>query len=406
MKKILFLTIFLTQVVPASAACLLDVESAWKRVLNYAPSLEASFAEVSSKNAEIYQVSLFPNPVLTVATENIGVHNHNEDAEPPETTFAVTQLIETGGKRCARTNFACSMKDLAALEAEIATRDLKLALKTVFIDSALAQERVQLAEERVRIAVECAETTALMLEGGKLSPIQYKKTQLACLNAQAEAKEAYSELLQTQKKLSSFWGAPCPDFEGVCFDFSCRAQPLCLEALLESIFQTPDYAYAKQQRVISDQNLKLQKAHQIPDFTLTLGYTVFHDSGQGGFLIGAEIPIPLFDRNQGNVRKAHVGIAQAEYSLDEMVRETSERITLAQERVIAALDESMLIEEGLLNEAYATYALIEEGYQNGKLNYLEVLDAKKTICEIKEHYFSVLHTYHHSLAELCRLIGE
>lgn len=405
-KTILFLIIILTQRVLADDPFFLNWETAWCRVLNYAPALASREAEVAAFDADTLQASLLPNPIGWVESENLGIHNHSNDAEPPETSFGISQLIELGGKRGARRALASSVTCIASLDVEVERQNLKLATMAAFIDVSVAQERLALAQEREEIGSAALETVCLLLDGGKASELQEKKARVELMGAQLLVREALSALMQARKRLSNLWGSPCPDFDGVDFPLHTYCSLPCQEAILENLIHTADYARAWQEINSLCSNLRLQKANSIPDVAVTFGYSIFHESGAGGWLVGVEMPFPIFNRNQGNIRRAAAEISRAEFQLDETMRALTERVVLVYERAQAAYDAAHMIHCGVLAEAKEAYDLIQEGYSSGKLGYLELLDARKTLFEIEENYLSVLHAYHQNLAELTRLTGE
>ena len=226
------------------------------------------------------------------------------------------------------------------------------------------------------------------------------------MGMQIVTREATSSLAQSKQRLSSMWGCSTPDFDCVVYElFNCYDPPSPC-ASIQGFYETPDFAKAKQAIATSAKNLKLQKANRIPNVTLTAGYSVFTDSGQGGWLIGVEMPLPFFDRNQGNIERARVEICQSEYLLEGVICEFKERIMVIHEKLNASFEESEILKTGVLAEAIDTFELIQTGYQNGKLDYLDLLDAENTLFEIQEHYLKILHDYHHNLAELQRLTGE
>jgi len=401
-----FIVIFLMGQIGLGECFSLDLETAWKRIQAYAPSIAAADAKIDARIAERRQVALFPNPVAVIEAENLGVSNHNDDAEPPETTFALSQLIELGGKRSARTLFASSLADIAFWDAQIARSDLRFALTTAFIDVCIAQERLRLAQEKVQLAEEVLQTLNIQVQGGKISPIQQKKAFLMQMAAQVSVREAFSEFDQAKKRLSSLWGCPDPDFDCVIYNlFECSPPPGC-EWSIDGIPQTPEFARAYAEVVSATQNLKLQRANGIPDMVLTVGYSVFNDSNQHGWVVGVEVPLPFFDRNQGNIQKACVEQSQAWYQVEEVIRSLKEQILVVHNRLVSAFENSEMMRSEILVEATDTFNLIQTGYTNGKIEYLELLDAQNTLFEIQEKYTEILHDYHFNRAELERLTGQ
>lgn len=409
MRKLFLLFIFtlFCQRIQSEEECIaLDLETAWQRVLSCAPAIAAADSGVCALEGEKKQVSTLINPILAIEGENIGVSHPNKNTEPPQTTYTLSQLIEFGGKRSARRALASSMVDVAYWDSQIQRQDLRFALTVAFIEMSIAQEKLKIAQDKQEVACKILETINMQVDGGKISPIQTKKASIAVMAEDLALNEALSELSQAKKKLSLMWGSSCPDFDCVIFElFDCSTPP-CQSCIIDGLFQTPDFIRAKQMIASAASNLILQKANRVPDVTVTAGYRVFNDSHQHGWVVGAAMPLPLFDTNQGNINKAFCEVNQAEFLLDEIERELKEKILITYEKLCASFEASEIIRKGVLSEMLEAVLMTQEGYQKGKFEYMDLLDAQKMLFEMHEKYIATLYDYHLSRAELARLSGD
>ncbi len=388
----------------ADANCL-DLETAWERVLHCSPGLAASNLGIVAKQGEALQASLKPNPLLEVEAENLGVTGHNRNAEPPQTTFAVSQLFELGGKRRARFELASSEARVAFWDLQIARQDLRLELVTHFITVAAAHECFKFSQQKRETVEKLWECVAAQVQGGKCSPLHQLKAEIQLEEAYLEEREAFAAYEESKRELSLLWGTPCPDFEGVFFDLYAFCPPTSLDLMLPGLYQTPDYARAKQAVTRASRLLCLEKVCGIPDLVLTAGVRWFNDSNAVGGVVAAEMPIPFFNCNLGNIRRAAAEWGQAGFLLDESVRLLQEGITLAYGHLQIAYETSLTISQGLLTSAEKAFCWTQEGYQGGKLDYMELLEAEKMVYEVQEKYVASLLDYHLHQAELARLCG-
>lgn len=389
----------------ADPCAILDFHTAWLRVISFAPVIGITQQEIAIKDAERWQVSFRPNPVVEVDAENLGVHNRNDTAEPPQTTFAISQILELGGKRKARIDFANSQTDLAFLDSQIAIQNLLFELKEHFIQTKIAEEKLHIASNRLAVSEKIVEAVRCQISAGAVSPIQEKKAQIAKNAAQIAVNDALSLFIQSKKQLSAMWGNPCPDFETVDLDLFHYPVPPDECCVVQSIIHTCDFAKAKQEIYSATQSLKLQKVNGIPDVNISFGYRIFNDSNQHGWVVGAQMPIP-FNRNQGNIKRARATVNQTEFQLEEVVRTLTEKTLVVYQRLVASFQQSEMMKSGVLADAMETYQLTETGYNQGKLEYLDLLDSQRLLFESQEKFLDVLSTYHLSKAELERLSGE
>ncbi len=381
----------------------LDIETAWQRVIGNSPILEAAASEIEMREGAKCQASLRPNPLFIVEADNLGVSRRARGAEPPQTTYALSQLVELGGKRCARYSLAASETWAACLKSGITYYDLRRDFVEAFVTVAFAQEKLRLIQHRQRIAASVLEALQCQLNNQKISPLKIKQGELDYRAVYLELTEAEADLALAQNKLATFWGSCCPDFSQVVFDLYCCPSPPCFAEIACCMDQTVDFAFVENQIVLARKDLNLQRSCRMPDVNVTVGYRTFSDSHARGWVIGAEMPIPCLNWNQGNIRRASAGVCQAEYLLEEWVREWNEKMSLICGELATGYNTSEIIREGLLLEAREALSLTEKGYLLGKIDYFEFLGAQSILCDVEEQYLDCLYDYHLNRAELERL---
>jgi outer membrane protein, heavy metal efflux system len=384
----------------------LDLETAWERVLCADPALSAAELGIDAQAGLIVQAGLLPNPVLGVVAENLAVSHPNQHTEPPQTTFSLSQVVELGGKRQARRSFAACEKDGAYWDCQILHQNKRLELTTAFISVSVAQEKYKLAQNKREIAEKLHHVVATQLQNGKSSPIDEKKAQIVLTTSLIDEREAYGALEEAKKTLSMMWGEGCPDFDYVAYDLYHYEPPPCREDLLECICKTPDYARAQQALCCAQRAVSIEKANRIPDVVVSVGCRWYNEGHACGWVVGAEMPIPFFDYNQGNVKQACALFGQAGFLRDESLRVLQEEMSVALEHLLIAYDTSVMIHKGLLADATETVEYTQTGYENGKFAYRELLDVQSMLFEIQQKYIDVLFDYHVHRAEIARLSGE
>lgn len=384
---------------------MIDLETAWMRINCYSPSLGATDIEIHIREANRRQANLKPNPVFSVDGQNLGV-DPSIDAEAPQNTYAVSQLLEMGGKQKARKEYAASQTEIAFWDLQITRQNLRYELIVAFVNVSMAQAKWKIAIERQHIAEKILDATVVQVEAGKISPIQERKAKLSLKSAQISVREAFAEFIQAKKKLSVMWGSACPDFDTVAFELTDYQIIPDFCDISGGILKTPDFIKAQTQIFSAMRNVKVQQSIGVPDVTVTVGYRTYSDSDQRGWVVGAALPIPLCNKNQGNIAKANFEVTQAQYQMDEVARSLQGKIEVVYEKLIAAFDETEIMKTGVLIEATETFHLTEIGYEKGKLQYLDLLDAQKILFEMQEKYIEILANYHLNKAELDRLTGR
>jgi cobalt-zinc-cadmium efflux system outer membrane protein len=118
------------------------------------------------------------------------------------------------------------------------------------------------------------------------------------------------------------------------------------------------------------------------------------------------VPLPVFDRNQGNRLEARYRLAKAE----EEQRAATVQAHTALGEAYAALAAAYAVATALKNDALpgaqSAFEATSEGYRQGKFGFLDVLDAQRTLFEVRGQYIEALATYHQAVADVERLIGD
>jgi cobalt-zinc-cadmium efflux system outer membrane protein len=118
------------------------------------------------------------------------------------------------------------------------------------------------------------------------------------------------------------------------------------------------------------------------------------------------LPLPIFDRNQGGIKEAESEAARmheeqrgAEVKAHAMLYAAHETLLRSHGAVVALRDE-------VLPRARDTFERTREGYRQGKFGYLDVLDAQRTLFDVRAQYLEALTAYHLAMTEVDRLVGE
>jgi cobalt-zinc-cadmium efflux system outer membrane protein len=178
------------------------------------------------------------------------------------------------------------------------------------------------------------------------------------------------------------------------------------KALTQRVEQNPDMARWATVMAQRQAAITLEEANRVPDPTLGGGFRYFNETTDQALLFKVSLPLPLFDRNQGNVLAARHQLAKAEE--ERRAATVSVRTALAESyaELSAAFTEASTLRDEVLPGAQLAFDAASEGYRQGKFQFLDVLDAQRTLVEVRGQYIEALATYHKAVAALERLIGE
>jgi cobalt-zinc-cadmium efflux system outer membrane protein len=150
---------------------------------------------------------------------------------------------------------------------------------------------------------------------------------------------------------------------------------------------------------------QVERSRQIGDLTVNVGTKRDREADRNQLIVGLSIPLPLFDRNQGNVQQAmhQTDKARSELAATEIQLQTD--LIQAHERLTTLHNETAVLLQEILPNAQSAYQAAVTGFELGKFNFLDLLDAQRTLFQTKTHYLNTLSETHRAAADIARLVG-
>jgi len=220
-----------------------------------------------------------------------------------------------------------------------------------------------------------------------------------------EQAQAASEVTTARRRLAATWGNSSPHFERAEGDPE-ALPPLPAMADLNARLATAPNLLRARIEVDRRQSLaEVERSRSVPDMIVSLGGKRIEELDLNQAILGVAIPIPIFDRNQGNLLEALRRTDKAHDELSATEIRLSNELALAYERLNLARQEVASLQRDILPGAQSAYDAATKGFELGKFNFLEVLDAQRTSFQAKSQYLRALAEAHRSAAEIDRILG-
>jgi cobalt-zinc-cadmium efflux system outer membrane protein len=363
------------------------------------PELAAARRELAAVDALIDQARIRPNPILSATYDEIG-------SDAPVTELALSQEIELGGKRSARIEAAERARDVATADFEGTRMRLRSEVTAAFFDVLTAQERLALAQTSAELAQRAANAAARRVAAGKVSPVEETRAQVAAAGVQVELTQAEAALELARRQLSAIWGNSEPRFARAAEAAQMLPTAPALADLYERLTDSALLARARLETERRRATLELERAQRVPNLTVSAGaqHSEAFDSTQA--VVSVAIPLPLFDRNQGNIGAAQQRLYQAQD--EQAAAEVRLKRELAQAHALltAASRQAQTLRENVLPGAQRAFEAATKGFELGKFDFLDVLDAQRTLLQARTQYLGALAQGTQAGAELARILGD
>ena len=383
----------------------LTLKSAVEIAIKSNPELEVLRKEVTALESVKFQSSLYPNPVFDIEAENILGQEDFSGFKGSEITAKVSQDILLAGKISKRTKIAEADISLAEWDYEIKRLDVITNVRKVFVSALSTQTIIEKNKELINISNELISNLEKRVEAGKISPAEVSRAMIILNSLQIELNRLQSEYDISIVELKSLLYQPELSFTS-------------LEDNMEAVFELPDFnslvlqlgnnpilkryerEYQKQQAVIN-----YEESKSVPDINISAGYKRLNEAKANTFLIGASIPLPLFDRNQGSIQEAMIRYDQKKIEKESIENKLRLNLGVLYNRFKSLLNISEQLKNNSIPKAHETFNIIKEGNLSGRFAILDVIDAERTLFELQNQYLTVIGEIQIVKSEIEGLIG-
>jgi len=322
------------------------------------------------------QVGLKPNPVIGYQGQQLA------DAGTDQHLAFVEQDIVMGDK--LRKNQSVLNQEIQSQLWEVETQRIRVLtdVRQRFYEALAAQRRKELAigfETVAAKGVSFAEARVRAKEGTRpevlQAEIQLKEVQLQRRNADAAFRGAWKQLMAV---------AGMPDVQPGNLDgqLSVSTDNRDWDAIQNQILSSsPELQGARARFARARANLDRQQAQAIPNLSLMLG--AGQDNGTGSSMINTQvgIPIPVHNKNQGNIAAAHAEFCRASHDVRRTENSIQSRLAEARRDFEVSAATVLQYEQEILPRARETLTLAETAYEAGEFDFLQVLIVRRTYFE-------------------------
>jgi cobalt-zinc-cadmium efflux system outer membrane protein len=376
-------------------------------------SLLAERYNLSVAEARIIQARLRPNPVLSLGLDYQNVFRETfslaNGAGPPEANARVDYLIERGGKRRSRIEVAQDAKEVARLEFLNTTRSLILDVQNAFLDVQSAKESLGIAEENLNSLNEIVRINTERVRAGDLAKVDEMRSRVAALQSKNAVIGAQLKLRTAKTKLQLLIGrVTVSESFDVTGEIRRDDTPVALDSLQKQAFSIrPDLLALRRDEARSLADIRNQLAQGKIDFTVGAQYHRQYDivhSDSFGFFFSA--PLPVFNRNQGEIARAREESRQIQTRIRAMEASINNELAAAYEEYTSARSMLENIERSMLVEAREVRRVTEYSYKRGEATLLEFLDAQRAFNDTMQNYNDARTDYARSLYLLDSVSGR
>jgi len=338
------------------------------------PTLAQAAARVQAARGQYLQVGLYPNPVIGYLGSEIG----NEGRAGQQGGF-IGQEVVTAGK--LQLNRAVASREIQ--QAEYAWQAQRFRVLTDvrrgFYDVLVAQRTAELAEQLVGIGERGVKAAEDLLQAEEVARTDVLQARIEADSAGILLEKARNRYTSAWRNLKAVVGDPALQPTPLAGDLRDGMVPFTWEDTLNRLLaESPQLAGAQAGVARARAALSRECAGRVPNVDLQVG--VQFDNATGDTFAGVQVgvPIPIYNRNQGNIRKAEAELAAAQHEVRRVQLALEQRLAAVFEQYATAFQQVEKYNRDIVPNAEESLKLVSSGYRQGEFGYLMLLTAQRT----------------------------
>lgn len=368
----------------------------------------SDFDETGMTLEAIEQMALTNNPAIQQATASahkaMGFQDQVGRKPNPTTGYNGSQLADAGtdqhslfieqefvrGDKLAR-NEAVLREEVQSQLWEVETQRYRVLtdVRQRFYDALAAQRRLELAAEFYDVAekgVRLAHARREAAEGTVPEVLQaeIQLQQIVILRQQAEVKYRGA-----WKQMMAMTGTPDVPLGKLIGILPNSAEARAWETVeAELMASSPELQAARARVSRARAYLDRQQVQAVPNLTVMVGAGVDNATDSGFINTQVGLPLPIFNRNEGNISAAYAEMCRASQDARRIELAIKSRLAQAGQQYDAAAIAVAQYEQEILPRAQKTLDLTEQAYSAGQLAFLQTLVVRRTFFDAQLDYVS------------------
>jgi len=361
----------------------MSLEQAEQQFLENNLALVAQHYQVEAGKALIQQARLWDNPVLNTdqnvySNNRYFEHGVNASGQPyGQYYIQVEQLIKTAGKRGKEIKMARTSAEISQLQLNDLMRNLKYQLRNDYYTLAQLQGKQALYAQGKDQLAKLLQGMEQQYKAGNIAHKDLLRVQALKIALEQEAAENGKQVNEIQAELQTLLHLEAGSYIKTTGAANTIAllPPMELGELYNTALQNnPAYKLNEMQLQYQQQNLAMQKAVAVPDVTIGPNFDKNSNYTPNYYGLAISLPLPAFNRNQGNIKAARWQVKSAETEVAQAKTELGHQLEKAYNnlKLVASLN------TGADRQFYADYDQlyknIMESYRQRQISLVEFID--------------------------------
>jgi cobalt-zinc-cadmium efflux system outer membrane protein len=350
------------------------------------PAVTGALARLEVARGRFDQAGLRPNPVIGYHATEIAI----EGTAGQQGAF-VSQQFVTAGKLQLDQAMADQEVEAAHFQWHAQEQRVLGDVRTRFYDALVSQRRYELTAELARLSDDLAKATEKLLDQRLGTENDVLQAQIMMDESHILHDNARNENIETWRRLATVVGIPNLPMTrlagGLEADLTRYDWEQCQAMVLHC---HPELVEARTQVELARLAIIRAKREPIPNVDVMLSVRHHNVVSDDVANVQAGVPIPVFNRNQGNVRAAEAEWMVARNEVQHIQLDLLDRLAVAYRRHANAGRQVDRYANRMIPRAKRSLQLVTSGYELGQVGYLTLLNAQQTYLQVNLSYLDSL----------------
>ena len=395
----------------------LTLDQAIDRLIHENLDLKSKFYEIPQAKADILTASLRANPIFYADSQLVPYGQYTRQRPGGQTQYDVniSYPLDLSRKRQARTASALRATKVTEAQYQDAVRQTIDNLYSGYIDVLQARRTIAFSEAGLKGLEGAYRATEDLVNKGERKPSDLAKIRISRNQAEQqllESQEAYrkgKQALATQLNVAPDQ-ADAIQLYGT-LKYPGISPPSINEMIQIALTNRPDVVAYRLGVDRAKSDVKLQYANRFQDvYLLAQPYTLQDNTPFGlksptSWALGITIPMPLYDRNQGNIQRAKLNVAQTQIELSSIERQAIQDVQQAEREFLAAKAAVERIESLVLPDALLILREAQRLYP-GEIQIIDYLGALKDYNDNARTYLDSQVRLRRAMLDINTVVGQ
>ncbi len=396
----------------------LTLDAALQRLVSANLDLRSRFLEIPQARADILTASLYANPLVYFDTQLIPYGRYSLDRPGGQTQYDlnISHPIDLSGKRRARIRVATAAKNVVEAQYQDAVRVEIANLYEAYLGALLARESVRFSQAALKGLDQVLEKVREQQKEKIATQADVDSVLIQRERAAASVVDAEKTYESTKVRLGALLNIPAAEAEKIELRGSLKVEapppPLGDELVQLALQCRPDVQAFRLGVTLSQSSVRLAKANRMPDIYVLYQPFTFQDNSYQhkenatSWAAGVTVPLPLYNRNQGNIERSKINVKQSILELQAQELRAVTEVKQAEKEYQIARANVERLEKTIRPAADRVLSTARTRWLSGEQSVLFYLSAVRDYNVFVRQYLTDWLRFRRSMLRLNTVVGQ